>query len=192
MIKLIRKELSVLLLFTLIVSCGGGGDDDNSEIESDDAVTTWQFESFEYNGGASSGNIRTDSEGNASGVLVITTEEDNSNGDFSGSGLTFTFNAVGSGIYDVVSSSELAEARNEDDTAMVMTMSCTVGAARPDASRYDALSGGSASVSIDNEGRYHIDVASISLERTVDVGDGVPDAPANATLRVNNAFDFSN
>ena len=189
MIPRLKRLLSTLCILTLFASCGGGGDDDNS-LAVETSVTTWQFDSFEYDGGVSAGDITTDSEGNDFGVLVVSTEEDDSNGDYSGSALTFAFNAVGGGIYNVVSSSEFAEARNEDPMVKVMTLSCTVGTARVDATRYDALSGGNASVSIDNLGRYHIDVAGIQVNQTVNVGDGVPDAPPSASLQIDNAFNF--
>ncbi len=179
-----------LSAFSLLVACGGGSDDDFIPIDTTEE-TTWQFNDFEYEGGVSSQGNGDTSDG-PFGVLVITTEEDESNGDFSGSALTFTYADVGAGNYNVVTANDFASMRSEDSSAKVIVVSCTVGSATNSATRYDALSNGTASVTVDAEGKYHIGITSLTVTKTIEVGNGVPNAPEIGTLNVTNAFDFSN
>jgi len=186
-----KKAITIMyvLLFTAtLISCGGGGDD--SVPVDTTAESTWKFEEYTYNAGIANEQITPNADIGDFGVLVISTNEDNSNGDFSGSVLTLTYAVQGSGTYAVVSQQDFIDARFEDATAKVMTLSCTVGTATVSASLYESLTNGSASVSLDDSGKYHISTSGLQITKTIEVGNGVPNAPATGTLKITNAFDL--
>ncbi len=185
------KTATTLLFSSLVLtSCGGGRDDESLTVDS--LVSKWSFDDYDYVGGFSSGGNSVTFEDVPFGVLVITTEEDQSNGVFSGSGLTITYPLRGPGNYQVVSSDEIGQFLSDESTEKVLTLNCTVGTASVNATRYEALSGGQILVSIDSRGNYKFNTTSpISMGQSLDLEGGVPNRPDSGNLTIEDAFDFT-
>jgi len=185
-------KLTTTLLFTslLLISCGGSSDDE--PFTEGSLVSKWSFEDYDYIGGFSSGGSRVTFENVPFGVLVITTEEDENNGAFSGSSLTITYPLRGPGNYNVVSLGETGEFLSEQSTEKALTISCTVGSAFVNATRYEALNGGQVLVSVDSNGNYRFNTSSpILIGKALDLEGGVPDRPDSGNLTIEDAYNFT-
>ena len=185
-------KIATTLLFTslILISCGGSSDDEQLTVDS--LVSKWSFDDYDYVGGFSSGGNSVTFEDVSFGVLVITTEEDQSNGDFSGSGLAITYPLRGPGNYQIVSSDEIGEFLSDESTEKALTISCTIGSASVNATRYEALSGGQILVEIDSGGNYKFNTtSSIPIGKPFDLEGGVPDRPDSGNLIIEEAFDFT-
>jgi len=80
-----------------------------------------------------------------------------------------------------------------NSSAQLVDISVTVGTAiGSNATRYDSVdTGGFVVAIVDENGVYHFSTeADISLERTIDIEGGVPNAPDSFNLEMNNVFDF--
>ena len=169
--KLPTLKLVCLLVFTALwlSACGGGSDDDGVG----NVVATpgsWKLGDFEYEAGVTVG-----STGDNNIVAVVsTTEEDMSLGEASGSAISFSFLNQGEGLYAITAVNESVT----DADVKRMAISCTIGSATVNATRYDSNedSSGTATVTRKDDG-FSISVSSpVRLFKTVEVGSGVPDA----------------
>ena len=185
-------KIAITLLFTslILISCGGGTDDEPLTVDS--LVSKWSFDEYDYVGGISSGGNSITFEDVPFGVLVISTVEDQSNGVFSGSGLSISYPLRGAGNYQIVSPDEIGEFLSDESTEKVLTISCTIGSASVNATRYEALSGGQILVEVDSGGNYKFNTASsIPVGKPLDLEGGVPDRPDSGNLIIEDAFNFT-
>lgn len=191
-VKIFRAHIPWLVLLVIISACVGGSDNSETSILEED--TTWEFADFDYRASTSSATVTED--GAVGVILVSTTDTDITGGDYSGSAVTITFTANGHGSYEIVSGNDFTTRRLDDPSAKLMVLSCTVGTIQLSAlssTRYDSVSGGTASVSIDPQGRYHFSVSSpIGMTKTENLEIGVLESPEINTLKLNNVYDFSN
>lgn len=180
-----KKSLMYLLLasFTILFSCGGNDDDPITDPPASES--SWKLGSYSYNRGASS-------QGNSGGLggMTVTTSGDGGNhGAYSGSSLTVVFQAsLGAGKYTLTSSSVMSA----NPTVRYMALTCAVGTAvTSGAVSYaaTATSGGTADVTIDANGKYHVHITTpVTLQKTMVTGGGIPGAPDTYNLTVNNAY----
>ncbi|HEY8957361.1 hypothetical protein [Chitinophaga sp.] len=181
-----KKSLTFIALLSfsiMLFSCGGKKNDPTPDPSGGES--TWKLGNYTYTRGASSQNTS----GNTVGIAVTTSGDGGNHGAYSGSALTAVFyKALGAGKYTLTSTEVLVA----HPTARYMTLSCTAGTAvTTGAVDYSATatSGGTADVTIDANGQYHITISNpVTLVKTVVVGNGIPGAPDNYTLTVKNAY----
>lgn len=181
-----KKPLTLIALLSfsiLLFSCGGKKNDPTPEPPAGES--TWKLGNYTYTRGASA----QSGAGNTVGIAVTTSGNGGNHGAYSGSALTAVFiKTLGAGKYTLTSTEVLAA----NPTARYMTLSCTVGTAvATGAVDYSATatSGGTADVTVDANGQYHINISTpVTLIKNVVVGGGIPGAPATYTLTVNNAY----
>lgn len=185
-----------ILIFSLIfnVSCSGGGSDDDG-MQEQGGAPEWTLGDNEYSGGTSASD--TSDPSIDIGVLVVgTTGFDRDNGDFSGSALAISHTLQGAGTYSVVSQEDFTEGRIENPDARLVVISCTVGTLNVDpiaSTQYGSTTGGTALATLDSQGRYNFTISSsITMSRTLDLGQGVPNAPDTIGFTMDNVFDFTN
>ncbi|WP_142688179.1 hypothetical protein [Chitinophaga polysaccharea] len=181
-----KKTLTFITLLSfsvMLFSCGGKNDDPTPEPPAGES--TWKLGNYTYTRGASAQNVA----GSTVGIAVTTSGNGGNHGAYSGSALTAVFNkALGAGTYTLTSTEVLAA----HPTARYMMLSCTVGTAvATGAVDYSATatSGGTADVTIDANGQYHINISNpVTLVKSTVVGGGIPGAPGTYTLTVKNAY----
>lgn len=181
-----------LVLIFFLVACEndeGGGGADNAF-----GPTTWQFENFNYDGGASA-NVFTVLDDFEIGVLSVTTAEDRNKGDYSGSSIVISYNKVGTGSYALMSLSEMVTLLNENPDSKVASLVCTVGTATNNGTTsYETEAVGAfVEVEVGDDGKYQFNIdSSIRIPKSIDVESGVENAPEIADFSLENAYDFSN
>ncbi|WP_281989815.1 hypothetical protein [Aquimarina aggregata] len=191
-----RTGLKILLLLGLIlfVSCSDS-DDNPNPIVGGTTNSLWMLGDFEYTGGDASTNISSVT--NTGVIAVSTLGQDNANGNYAGSSLSVTYSLNGGGTYTVVTAQELVTILDTDPAAKLVVISCTAGAQRVDplaSSKFDSdsASGDTVIVTVDNEGKYHFSTrSSITLNKTIDIGTGIPNAPNVIDFSMDDVFDFS-
>ena len=152
----------------------------------------WSLGDNNYTGGTSSSAESLD--GNT-GVLVVSTANDTANGDFSGSAVNFTHTLQGSGVYQLTTVTEVASAGFDESTAKLLSLSASVGTGvtTGSTSYISTENGGFVIAVLDDEGRYHFSTDQpVTVERSIDVLGGVPNAPDSFELEMTNLFDFEN
>ena len=157
-----------------------------------DSDVTWSLGDNNYTGGTS--NSGESADGNT-GVLVVSTSNDTANGDFSGSAVTFSHTLRGSGVYQLTTTTEVATADPDDSNAKLLSLGASVGTGSGTFTTSYATQedDGFVIAVLDDEGRYHFSTDQlIILDRSIDVGGGVPDAPESFVLEMTNLFDFDN
>lgn len=175
--------IALLSLSTMLFSCGGKKNDPTPDPSGGES--TWKLGNYTYTRGASSQNAT----GGNVGIAVTTSGDGGNHGAYSGSSLTAVFSsATGVGTYTLTSAEVLAA----HPTMRYMTFACVVGTAvTTGAVDYSATatSGGTADVTIDANGKYHINISTpVTLVKTVVVGGGIPGAPDTYTLTAKNAY----
>lgn len=181
-----KKSLTAIALLSfsiMLFSCGGKKNDPTPEPPAGES--TWKLGNYTYTRGASA----QSSSGNTVGIAVTTSGDGGNHGAYSGSALTAVFiKTLGAGKYTLTSTEVLAA----HPTARYMTLSCTVGTAvATGAVDYaaTATSGGTADVTVDANGQFHINISTpVTLVKSVVVGNGIPGAPETYTLTVKNAY----
>lgn len=175
--------LALLSLSTVLFSCGGKKNDPTPG--SPAGESSWKLGNYTYTRGSSA----QDATGSTVGIAVTTSGDGGNHGAYSGSSLTAVFTkALGEGTYTLTSTEVLAA----HPAVRYMTLSCVVGTAvTTGAVDYSATatSGGTADVTVDAKGQYHININTpVTLAKTVVVGGGIPGAPETYTLTVKNAY----
>jgi len=169
------------------------GESDNSAVVFPmidlESPSTWSLGDNDYVLGTSNSSESADG---LTEVTVVSTVSDTSNGDFSGSALTLSYTLNGPGVYQVTSTEEFSLVDASDPSVQLVDLNATVGTGvGTNATRYDSVANaGFIVVSVDEDGAYHFSTEqSITLERTIDVDGGVPNAPPLFFLQMNNVFD---
>ena len=155
--------------------------DVNSEV-------SWQAGSNVYSGGANASASDTSvTASNSFGVLVVGTNQDTSNGDFSGSTVTITHSLSGSGLYQIKDALDVNSEKQ-------VTIAITLGTATTSATVYETIDTiNNVEVVVDSDGKYHFTLSSpIFLEKGVEVNGGIPGAPNTIDFTMNNMYDYSN
>lgn len=180
-----KKSLIYILLTssTILYSCGSKDDDPAPEPPASES--SWKLGAYSYKRGASA---QTNTNGLA-GMTVTTSGDGGNHGVYSGSALTVIFrSSLGAGKYTLTTSSVMSANPN----VRYMALTCTVGTAvSSGAVGYvsTATSGGTADVTIDSNGKYHVNITTpVTLVKTVVSGGGIPGAPTAYNLTVNNAY----
>jgi len=153
---------------------------------------TWSLGDNNYMGGTSSSGESPD--GNT-GILVVSTENDTANGDFSGSGINISHTLQGSGVYQLTTVTEVVSAGLDGSTAKRLSLTATVGTAVVTGSTTYASQEGDGFVIavLDDEGRYHFSTDQLTLiDRSLDVNGGVPNAPETFAIEMTNIFVLDN
>lgn len=183
------KLLSFGLLAALMLITSCNKKDDSSPTPNSDS--SWKFGDFTYTRGGSSQDDPSgqNHQGDFVAVVVTTTGDGGDYDAYSGSSLTFSFpNHLGPGKYTLTSDEN--EVANKG--SMVMQVNCTIGTAvNTGAILYstDNNSGGTADVTIDADGKYHITISKpVVLVKNVVVGGGIDGAKDAYSLSVDNAY----
>lgn len=181
-----KKILPLLLAVfsTVLFSCGKKSDDKPTP----DGDATWKLGANTYVRGASA---QTSSPGTADGLItaiaVSTVGNGGNYGAFSGSSLTITFHGhLGEGQY-ALGSTEMLVA---DPNSRIIVIDCTVGTAvSTGAVLYSyGSAAGTATVTKDKEGKFHVSLPATTLTKKVEVRGGIPGAKDTYELTVNNAY----
>ena len=175
--------IALLSVSTILFSCGGKKNDPKPEPPATES--SWKLGNYTYPRGASSQTVTTD----LAGMTVTTSGDGGNHGVYSGSALTLVFKAsLGAGTYTLTTSTIMSA----NPTVRYMTLLCTVGTAvTTGAVNYSATetSGGTAEVTVDSNGKYHVNITTpVTLVKTLVTGGGIPGAPATYTLTVKNAY----
>lgn len=184
-----KNSLSFSLFFgvlLVLVSCGG---DDDTTINT---VTEarWQFNDIDYRGGRAT-QVISEADNGQFGVLEIVADLDATDGVYTGSSLEITYALSGDGSYTIVDQSDFEMERNANPSAKILAILCTVGTGtNTGATRYEALVGGSISVTIRDDGEYQFVATNLSVSKTLDVDGGVPDAPRTGVLGITDAYNL--
>jgi len=151
--------------------------------------TTWSLGDNDYVGGTSSSSMEQTTN---IGVTVVSSVGDTSNGAFSGSALSISHTLNGPGVYQLTTTSELVQADPQDSTALLADISITVGTGTTSATNYiSSDSSGFIIAAVDEDGVYHFSTETgATLNRSIEVNGGVPNAPEQLDLEMNNVFDF--
>ncbi|QIH32734.1 hypothetical protein [Sphingobacterium sp. DR205] len=180
-----KKSLLYILLIssTTLLCCGSKDDDPVPEPHASES--SWKLGTYSYNRGASA---QTNTSGLA-GISVTTSGDGGNYGAYSGSALNVIFrSSLGAGKYTLTTSSVMSANPN----VRYMALTCTVGTAvSSGAVGYvaTATSGGTADVTIDANGKYHVNITTpVTLVKTVVTGGGIPGAPSTYNLTVKNAY----
>lgn len=168
---------------TVLFSCGSKDDDPAPEPPASES--SWKLGTYSYNRGASS----QSNTGGLAGMTVTTSGDGGNHGAYSGSSLTIIFqSSLGAGKYTLTSSSVMSANPN----VRYMSLLCTVGTAvTSGAVNYaaTATSGGTADVTIDANGKYHVNITTpVTLVKTSVPGSGIPGSPDTYNLTVKNAY----
>ena len=158
--------LYAFLLFIPIILSSCSSDDDAGTVLGEGR---WRLGNFRYNTGVSNQNTN-----NGIVAIVASTIDDNSQGAASGSTITLLFNDLGPGTYQIL------ESIVDPDLQLlqVMAVSCTIGTSNTNGTRYESADNppGFATVTLE-DGEYSVTIDNeITLFKTVDIGDGVPNA----------------
>lgn len=151
---------------------------------------TWALGDIDYAAGTSSSTQSTDTN---IGVVVVSSAVDDTNGDFAGSTISVNHTLNGSGVYQVTTAEGLALADATDSTVQLVDISVTVGTGvGTNTTRYDSIENSGFVVAVvDEDGAYHFSTQTgVTLDRTIDVDGGIPNAPDQFSLEMNNVFDF--
>lgn len=171
------KKLSILtLFFALLFTHCSSGDDDYSTSE---GSGSWTFGDYTYR----SRNDISIAENDDTVTIVTSSGEDNASQDFSGSALIFSFTNKGSGTYEIVPYGDVATTLDDK----VIEVSCTIGISTVNATRYETYTdtGAEAVVTYKDDGTYEVVIAEeVPLEKTTEVGTGVPNAENSYNLSV--------
>ena len=153
-----------------------------------DSEVSWQAGSNVYVGGeGASASDTVINANNSFGVVVVGTNQDTSNGDFSGSTLSITHTLSGSGLYQVKDQIDF-NADNQISLDVVLGTGTTRSTSYVSANAINNVE-----VIVDDNGRYHFTLGSvIILDRGIEVNGGVPGAPNTIDFTMNNIFDYSN
>lgn len=184
--KIIKRfSLSLIVVLGLLTSCSKKSDSSNNP----NSDSNWKFGDYTYTKGGSSQDSKSDNKGDFIAIVVSTSGNGGNYGAYSGSGLTFTFpNNLGAGKYTLTSE----EAMVSNTGTKLMEVNCTIGTAvNTGAILYasDINSAGTADVTIDTDGKYHITIAKpVVLVKSTTVGNGIPGAANSYSLTVNNAY----
>lgn len=181
-----KKSLTFMALLSfsmMLFSCGGKDDDPTPEPPAGES--SWKLGNYTYTRGASAQTAT----GALVGMTVTTSGDGGNHGAYSGSSLTAVFvGALGAGKYTLTTSSVMSA----NPAVRYMTLSCVVGTAvATGAVDYaaTATSGGTADVTVDGNGKYHINISTpVTLVKTVVTGGGIPGAPNTYTLTIKNAY----
>lgn len=185
-LKKMKRTLALLALIscsTILFSCGGKKNDPTPEPPA--AESSWKLGTYTYTRGASA-------QSNTSGLagMVVTTSGDGGNhGVYSGSALDAYFMAaLGAGKYTLTSTAVMSA----NPGTRYMALTCVVGTAvTTGAVSYvaTATSGGTADVTVDASGKYHVNISTpVTLVKTAVTGGGIPGAPDTYSLTVKNAY----
>lgn len=174
-------SLSLIVILGLLTSCSKKNDSNINPT----GDSSWKFGDYTYTKGGSS----QDSKGDFIAIVVSTSGSGGNYGAYSGSGLTFTFpNNLGPGKYTITSEDLMVSSHG----TKLMQVNCTIGTAvNTGAILYtsDINSAGTADVTIDTDGKYHITIAKpVVLVKSVTVGNGIPGAANSYSLTVNNSY----
>lgn len=179
-----RKTSALILALsaTLLFSCGGK--DDNPAPA--DSETSWKLGDYTYVKGASSQSSQP-TDGKTITAVVVTTSGDGGNyGAFSGSSVTITFYSnLGEGTYTLGTT----EAMVTNPGSKIITIDCTIGTAvNTGAVLYDSPSGGTAEVTKDSNGKFHVTVSTpVTLTKKITTGGGIPAAKDSYQFTLKNA-----
>ncbi len=192
-----RKQFSSLLfsiIFLSLTACGGGGGSSGGNSSS----PTWEIGTYKYKAGAASGSSASGSScldcsggvNNFSVLSIGTSGFDKSNGNYSGAGISIGHTLQGPGTYMIGDTLFMAEDKlsHKRMTLSVVAGTLVVGGG---STGYKAVTG-SAEATVDSEGLYHFTIASpIQLEFTVNVLDGIPNAPSSVNFTMKNVHDHN-
>lgn len=172
--KMHKLTIFFFLATTFLMSCSSSDDPQEPETKA-----SWKIGNYTYELGTSTQSIQ-----NGVAVIVASTISDNSQGNASGSALTFILNDLGEGQYDIVESGKVALNTSEK----LIEISCTIGTATVNATRYDTGSSASGQATVSKNGNtYTVSLNSgVRITKSVEVGTGVPDAEDEYTLTAKN------
>jgi hypothetical protein len=181
--KKLLAPAAVLCLSMLLFSCGGKKDDPTPEIPAGES--SWKIGNYTYTRAAST----QESSSGLAGIVATTSGNGGNYGAYSGSAFDVYFMAaLGAGKYTLTTTSVIAA----NPTVRYMTLTCVVGTAvTTGAVNYTAQanSGGTADVTVDGNGKYHVSITTpVTLVKTVVTGGGIPGAPNTMTLTAKNIY----
>ncbi|SDZ87758.1 hypothetical protein SAMN05192529_103113 [Arachidicoccus rhizosphaerae] len=178
------KLLGAFALFSiLVISCSKDDSGPGS------VSGTWTFGDYTYTRATSTqGNEETS--GIYAIVMVATGGDGGNFGDFSGSAMSFIFpSALGAGEYKLATNEEMQASYK---TKKLMDIQCQIGLAGSNGSTlYESslATGGTANVTIDKDGKYHITIKKpATLKKWVELEGGVSGAKDSYELKVNDLY----
>ncbi|MBO9728348.1 MAG: hypothetical protein J7623_06885 [Chitinophaga sp.] len=180
-----KRVLSIVFASLFLFSCGKKSDNNPTPSEGD---VSWKLGDYTYVKAASS-QTSTATDGRVITALAVTTAGNGGNyGAFSGSALAMTFYSnLGEGTYSIGTT----EAMVSNPTSRILTITCTIGTAVNTGSILYSVNGtgGTANVTKDSNGKFHITVSSaVSFKKDIVVGGGIPAAKATYDLTIHNAW----
>ena len=153
-----------------------------------DSDVTWQVGNNVYFGGegASASEMVVNSN-NSFGVVVVGTNQDTSNGAFSGSSIAITHTLSGSGLYQIKEQIDVGAEKQISISVNVGTGVTTGSTEYVSANEINNVE-----VIVDDNGKYHFTLSSvIILNKGVEVSGGVAGAPDTIDFTMNNIYDYS-
>lgn len=188
---MIKKRIALILLATAttfsIVSCSGSSDDEATVTPPTNNPTTdvnWKFGDYAYaSNGISFQNLSTDF-----AVITASSSPNTAYGVFNGSTLTLSFRKLGTGDYYFGSQN----ATITNATTKIIYPSISIGTGTVNSTLYNLtgnnfVSTAKVSVTVDANGKYHVTLKdAITLNKSVNVGTGVPGAANSYSLSVAN------
>nr|WP_295877503.1 hypothetical protein [uncultured Chitinophaga sp.] len=178
-----KTVLLLLALFSAVLfSCGKK----NDPTPSSDGDATWKLGANTYVRGASSQtSTPAPADGIITGIAVTTSGDGGNYGAFSGSTVTITFYNHGEGQY-TLGTTEMATA---SPTRNIIVIDCTVGTAvSTGAVLYGYSAAGTATVTKDKDGQYHVSLPATTLTKKLEIGGGIPGAKATYELALNGVY----
>lgn len=179
------RKVSALILAlsaSFLFSCGGKGDNPTPA----DNETSWKLGDYTYVKGGSSQSSQANDGKTITGIAVTTSGDGGNYGAFSGSSVTITFySSLGEGTYTLGTT----EAMVANPGSKIMNLDCTIGTAvSTGAVMYDSSLGGTAEVTKDSNGKFHVTVSTpITLTKKVTTGGGIPAAKDSYQFTLKNA-----
>lgn len=180
--------ISFVLIFAACSKSDGPASDDGTGNIGD---SNWKFGAYTYARGGSSqdDNAGQSDHGDFVAITVSTSGDGGGYGAYSGSALVFVFpNYLGAGKYTLTDDLDVVSNKG----SMLMEVNCTIGTAvNTGAVQYttNKVTGGSATLTIDAKGKYHISIDNAAiLTKNVEVGGGITDAADTYALTVRDAY----
>lgn len=180
-----KRILTLLLGTAFLFSCSKKKDDNTGPSSAD---ASWKLGQYTYVRGTSSQSSTTSSGKTITAMAVSTTGDGGNFGAFSGSALTFTFYSnLGEGEYRLGTTEMMVASPH----TRIIVINCTIGTAVNTGSLlYSVLgTGGTASVTQDSNGKYHVSVSTpVTFKKDIAVNGGIPAAQETYDLTIKNAY----
>ncbi len=177
----------------LIAACGGGGGgsaDNDEGATPPSSLSSWTIGPSSHEGGAAAS--RQNNAINTVATIAGTVAADPASSPYAGSVVTIQALSAGSGTYSLTPSlAELLRILQESPGSAAAYLTAIAGTVQvsPLASTQWRSVAGTVSVTVDASGVYRYSTTEpVTLTRDIDLGDGIPDAPDQIDITLDNVF----